>query len=328
MSRGRNPILGNTPPSVGSERTAEDRDAIADDRDRIAAAHDEVAELRDARATARDARAAAREALVGRLDPAAVTDRAGARRDRQGSATDRINARNDRLAAADDRATSADERRLFLIDGLTGARRRDAGMMELEREISRAKRTRQSFVLAFIDVDGLKVINDSRGHAAGDQLLAQVAAAVRSHVRPYDLIVRYGGDEFLCGLLDLRIEDTVARFALVNDRLARECLASVTVGLAELTADDDLRDLIDRADAALYLEARRPICAALLTLRSHLGSRHRVSDLVGSGDRGGRTGRPPRSGVGALREPGSSRTRTSRWCWPTSTSRRLRPGRS
>ena len=64
--------------------------------------------------------------------------------------------------------------------------------------MARAKRTQRSFVLAFIDVDGLKTTNDSLGHAAGDELLRRVVDTVRDHLRSYDLIVRFGGDEFLC----------------------------------------------------------------------------------------------------------------------------------
>jgi diguanylate cyclase (GGDEF)-like protein len=73
-------------------------------------------------------------------------------------------------------------------------------MAELEREIARATRTRQPLVLAFVDVDHLKEINDVHGHAAGDQVLQAVAETLRTTLRGYDLIFRYGGDEFVCAL--------------------------------------------------------------------------------------------------------------------------------
>lgn len=133
--------------------------------------------------------------------------------------------------------------------------------MELEREILQATRTQHPFVLAFIDVDDLKSVNDSLGHVAGDLLLRRVVDAVRSHVRPYDLIVRYGGDEFLCGLPDLTRAEAAQRFAAVNEDLATPQAASITAGLADLTAHDRLEDLIKRADAAMYEERERRVAA-------------------------------------------------------------------
>jgi diguanylate cyclase (GGDEF)-like protein len=243
-------------PSADPQRGAQDADRTAEDRDRTADARDAVSEARDEQAEARDERAEQRELLTD-MEPGTPSDRGDAQRDRQGSAGDRDHANRDRQASSIDREMSARERHLFLVDGLTGARRRDAGLLELEREILRANRTRQTFVLVFVDVDGLKRINDAHGHTAGDELLAQIAATMRSHLRPYDLIVRYGGDEFLCGLMDLGLEQTSARFALVNAILTSEHHASVTAGVAELQPGDTLQNLIDRADAALYNERQR-----------------------------------------------------------------------
>lgn len=129
--------------------------------------------------------------------------------------------------------------------------------MELEREMARAKRTKQPFALAFVDVDDLKGTNDSLGHAAGDRLLLDTANAIRAHLRSYDLVIRFGGDEFLCALLDVTMAEAAKRFSLVNADLAETHQASVTVGLAELEADDALEDLIERADKALYENRQR-----------------------------------------------------------------------
>lgn len=232
--------------------TAEERDLTAEERDQSSEAHDKASDARDQAAEARDERAELREAAANRFEPGAASDRAGARRDRQGGAIDRRRAEYDREAASAERALSAHERAAFLVDELTGARRRDAGMSELERELARAKRTEQPFVIAFIDVDGLKAKNDSLGHAAGDQLLFEAVKAVRGHIRSYDLVVRYGGDEFLCGLTDLSQAEAAERFALVNADLAATRQGSVTVGFAELRAQDTLEDLVARADEAMY----------------------------------------------------------------------------
>ena len=113
-------------------------------------------------------------------------------------------------------------------------------------------------MLAFIDVDGLKEVNDTQGHPAGDQLLHLVAETVRANVRPYDVIVRYGGDEFLCAMPNLttagakqRLDKIAATLTAANER------HSITFGLAEHDPAEGLDELISRADADL-LSARRP----------------------------------------------------------------------
>lgn len=234
--------------SVG---TGNDRDRIADDRDERAEAHDKASEVRDDRARARDERAEVRELASDQDDSGAAADRAGASRDRRGSASDRNQAADDRDAAASDRKLSAQERTISSIDELTGAYARDAGTLELKRELSRAKRTQQSLVLAFVDVDDLKEKNDSLGHVAGDRLLRDAVDGIRENLRAYDLIVRFGGDEFVCALIDVSMSQTAERFAAVNAKL-EESDASVTVGLAEMRAGDSLADLLERADRALY----------------------------------------------------------------------------
>ena len=234
--------------SVG---TGNDRDRIADDRDERADAHDKASQVRDDRAAARDERAEVREQASDGDDTGAAADRAGASRDRRGSASDRTQAADDREAAASDRQLSAQERTISSIDELTGAYARDAGTLELKREMARAKRTQQSLVVAFVDVDDLKGKNDSLGHVAGDRLLREAVDSIRANLRPYDLIVRFGGDEFVCALIDVSMSQTVERFAAVNTKL-EDLEASITVGLAEMRAGDSLADLVERADRALY----------------------------------------------------------------------------
>lgn len=127
--------------------------------------------------------------------------------------------------------------------------------MELEREVVKARRTDEPFVLAFIDVDGVKVTNDMRGHAAGDEVLRQVVAAVRKALREYDLILRYGGDESIRGMSDLSLANAESRFGDTRRHLADHGVA-FSVGLAVLDGSDTLQDLIDRADLAMYEQRR------------------------------------------------------------------------
>jgi diguanylate cyclase (GGDEF)-like protein len=108
-------------------------------------------------------------------------------------------------------------------------------------------------VLAFVDVDALKAHNDRKGHAAGDELLLDVVASIRSKLRSYDPIVRFGGDEFVCALSDADVGDATARFEQIQIALEQaHGGASISVGFARLQAGDVLADLIARGDAALY----------------------------------------------------------------------------
>ena len=240
-----------------TDQAGGDRDRTAAGRDQRAEAHDRASLARDARAEARDTRAEVRERAAAGVDTGAAADRAGALRDRRGGASDRIQAADDREAASSDRVLSARERVASSIDGLTHAHRREAGIRELEREIARAKRMKQPLALAFVDVDDLKGTNDSLGHAAGDQLLRETVDSIRAHLRSYDLIIRFGGDEFLCVLIDATVALAAQRFSVVNSDLAATHQASVTVGLTELEPDDALEDLIERADEAMYRERQQ-----------------------------------------------------------------------
>jgi diguanylate cyclase (GGDEF)-like protein len=138
------------------------------------------------------------------------------------------------------------------IDDLTGVLRRGPGFATLTDEIRRARRLGLGMAVAFIDVDGLKAINDSEGHVAGDAVLRAVATTVRRGLRSYDLVMRYGGDEFICVLFGA--DRSGAERLLGEVRAAIEEATggvSVSVGLAELEPDDDAQTLLRRADDAL-----------------------------------------------------------------------------
>jgi len=136
---------------------------------------------------------------------------------------------------------------------------RDLGGIALRHEIDRSRRSGEPFVLAYIDVDGLKELNDSQGHAAGDELLQAVVDAVQSKLRSYDPVVRVGGDEFLCGFTNTELDVAERRVAEIRDAVEHGPAAgSVTVGLACLVENDTLEDLTARADADMY--QHRDIC--------------------------------------------------------------------
>lgn len=225
---------------------------MSDKRDDASDARDVVSVGRDDQANARDRAAEAREERAGGPNAEASAARATARSDRRHGAHDRRCAAADRRAAGADRLAAADALASSAIDGLTGTLRRDTGSVELEREAIRATRTGQRFVVAFVDVVGLKLTNDRYGHAAGDQVLRHTTEAIRSNLRSYDLLIRFGGDEFVCGLVDMSIAEAGQRFAEVNATLTLSDRSGITVGLAERRTEESVADLIARADADLY----------------------------------------------------------------------------
>jgi diguanylate cyclase (GGDEF)-like protein len=240
------------------DHIADDRDALADERDRLAQTTpdqvgESVTEAHLQRAlTARDAAAADRHHAWS--DRAAwAQDRARAAGDRTRAEDDRDNAEHDRAAASGDRGTAAQHRQSTDLDPLTGALHRGAGRAALLQEMTRATREHHPLVVAYIDVDQMKAVNDTGGHQAGDQLLRHVVAALRAAFRPHDLIVRQGGDEFLCILPGMRTAAAKIRMKHVNtDLAATDRPGSVTAGFAQMHPGDTDEQLTNRADKDLY----------------------------------------------------------------------------
>jgi diguanylate cyclase (GGDEF)-like protein len=243
------------------DRLASQRDKAAQERDKLAAQRDHDDAICDQEALELDGRETllARhtlrvQELRGRVAAGrrrAADDRRRAARDRQLAACDREQARRDRDQAARDRELAG-------IDELTGARRRGVGLEELGREVERARRTNGRLVAAFVDVDDLKSVNDEQGHRAGDHLLREVAAGLASRMRSYDLVVRVGGDEFLCALPDVTPTEARRRFEeLVSELHDGPTVRSVSFGLSDLRDGDSLQELIDRADRDLMADRSR-----------------------------------------------------------------------
>ena len=235
------------------DRTAQERDLSAELRDDLSARRDQIAESLDERSAELDGN----ENLADRHTLRVEELRARARQTRERAAWDRIRAAGsreqaarDRAQAARDRAQAASDREHAGTDELTGARRRGVGLEELENEIARARREDHALVAAYIDVDGLKSVNDEHGHEAGDEVLRSVAEGIRHHMRPYDLLVRVGGDEFLC-ILPLSPFEARRRFADLRKDLNRSQGESVSVGFSELRDGDSPDDLVGRADRDL-----------------------------------------------------------------------------
>ena len=148
------------------------------------------------------------------------------------------------------------------LDSLVPVANRRGLFAQLDRMIARHERHGTPTALLFVDVDGLKALNDSFGHAAGDAALIHLTEMMVSSVRQTDLVARIGGDEFAV-LLDEADEqstrDTVARLA---DRVADcefcfegKCLPlSIAIGFTLIVAGDTPVAVLDRADEAMYRE--------------------------------------------------------------------------
>ncbi len=154
-------------------------------------------------------------------------------------------------------------RRQSRSDRLTGLPNRSFFDERVQAELSRARRYGEPVSLAMIDIDHFKKFNDTWGHAAGDVALRGVASAILTSVRQSDLLVRYGGEEFVVLLPGMdrdaameRVEDmrlTVEQRPLSRPRREDSARVTVSIGLAVYGSDGtQAEDLLDRADARLF----------------------------------------------------------------------------
>lgn len=137
------------------------------------------------------------------------------------------------------------------FDELTGVLRRAAGISAAEREIARARRHNASLAVAFLDVDGLKEANDKTGHASGDEMLRGMVAALKEGLNPDDILLRYGGDEFVCVLPEATAKQARARLGDIQMEAAKAGIR-FSAGVADLRRNDDVVSLLARADRDLY----------------------------------------------------------------------------
>ena len=146
------------------------------------------------------------------------------------------------------------------LDPLIGLPNRRGFMRQLEALIVRVQRYGDHGAMLFVDIDGLKVINDTHGHLAGDEALIRVSQMLVGGVRSGDCVARLGGDEF--GILLEHADEAIA--AETEARLIERIAAcefthegaalplGVAIGVGIITADDDAEAIMDRADEAMY----------------------------------------------------------------------------
>jgi diguanylate cyclase (GGDEF)-like protein len=146
-------------------------------------------------------------------------------------------------------------------DLVSGLPNRRAFEEILEREIALSRRTGSAFGVVFIDIDNLKQINDTYGHAKGDEVIKMVGAALQRILRPYDFAGRHGGDEFSLLLSGSGESDggisarVIEAISVMSDSL--QIPVSASVGVARCPADGtDASQLVAAADARMYANKR------------------------------------------------------------------------
>ncbi len=154
---------------------------------------------------------------------------------------------------------------LSLIDDLTGLNNRRGFLALAEYQIKIARRTGKSFLLAFVDLDGMKQINDTFGHQEGNRALVDAAKVLKDSFRQSDVLARLGGDEFAILIADAdgtSVETVVDR---VNQKLlscntdaGRQYDISFSMGIVpdDITQQSGLEQLLSQADALMYQQKR------------------------------------------------------------------------
>ncbi|OEU69917.1 MAG: hypothetical protein BA864_04535 [Desulfuromonadales bacterium C00003093] len=157
----------------------------------------------------------------------------------------------------------AEVEKLAVFDGLTNVFNRRHGMELLTIEINKAKRMGSSLCCLLVDLDHFKKVNDTYGHDAGDQALKAVAASLQGSLRGYDILFRYGGEEFVVIFPGLqlvdgelaaeRIRQDVAELQIPIDNAGRTIQTTLSGGLCALREDENQSEkILKRTDNALY----------------------------------------------------------------------------
>ncbi len=153
-----------------------------------------------------------------------------------------------------------EQREIALVDKLTGVHNRRAFDMRLEELIAQSRRFHTPLCLFLIDMDHFKEVNDKFGHEVGDEVLSSFARLLRTSCREYDMVFRFGGDEFAVIFPNEGIDEgkvfanRIQNFMGHNYYRHKDFKISMSVsgGMAQLTEDDDAHSLFSRADKRLY----------------------------------------------------------------------------
>jgi diguanylate cyclase (GGDEF)-like protein len=146
---------------------------------------------------------------------------------------------------------------LASTDSLTKIYNRSKYSEIMEREIERAKRFNLSLAMILFDIDAFKRINDTYGHFTGDQVLKTLVTLVREEIRRIDILIRWGGDEFICILPETNLEGAVRlaermRFLIEKYRFPHIGKVTLSMGISQFIEGDTENTLLIRADEGLY----------------------------------------------------------------------------
>ncbi|MBA3007147.1 MAG: diguanylate cyclase [Desulfocapsa sp.] len=162
---------------------------------------------------------------------------------------------------------------LASVDSLTGLNNRKSAMIRFEEEISSQTRFKDSLSCLMLDIDHFKTVNDRYGHQVGDEALVKVAKTLFEMTRSYDIVCRYGGEEFMIIMPRTALKNAKIVAERILKKIADDSIEvpngqfslTISCGLAQLNDNEIADKVIGRADAALYQaknEGRNRICIA------------------------------------------------------------------
>lgn len=180
-------------------------------------------------------------------------------RDAGGVITGAVEIFTDAAALSGDRGRAAELERMAYFDPLTGVANRRYAEIALSSRLEEFKRYEWPFGLLFFDIDNFKAVNDRFGHSAGDAVLRMVAQTLANGARPFDVVGRWGGEEFVGIIANVSRDELLAagerfRMLTAQSRLhdSETIAVTVSVGAAHAKPDDTGESLVERADRLMY----------------------------------------------------------------------------
>lgn len=157
-----------------------------------------------------------------------------------------------------------------MTDTLTGLKNRHYFNQKIQEDLERILRYGTNLSILMIDIDHFKRINDTYGHAVGDEVLKKVSSELQSHLRRIDLIARWGGEEFIVLLPETKLDEAVIVAEKLREKVEalifkNDEVITISIGASMITKSETIESLIKRADEALYhakKQGRNRVCVS------------------------------------------------------------------